>query len=197
MSLLMHNNQSPTYTGTVIAALLLLTSSAAMASTVVPLSVIEMTGRSQQIFHGVCLDAEADIVDGDLVTRLRFRVSESLKGAPADTLSVVLPGGVVDGIRYRISGMPEFSIGEEVVLFLTEPDSRGRAWPVGLAQGDFKVRRSEDGPPQVQRSMKDLHFQGAARTTSATPVELPSSDVPLRDLLVQIRSATSASGGPR
>lgn len=194
----MQNNHSCTNAGAVILALLLLTVSNALASTVVPLSVVEMTVRSQQIFHGICVDARADIVDGDLVTRLRFRVNESLKGsAAADTLCVVLPGGVVDGIRYRISGMPEFAVGDEVVLFLTGPDDSGRAWPIGLAQGDFHVHRTEDRAPQVQRNMKELQFQGSARTASPAAVQLPPSDLLLSELLAEIRSATGAPGASR
>ena len=37
--------------------------------------------------------------------------------------------------------MPSFRRGEEVVLFLTRPDRRDNAWPVGLSQGKFQVAR--------------------------------------------------------
>ena len=166
----------------------LLASTTAIASTVVPLSVSDMTGRSRQIFHGVCIEARADIVDGDIVTRFRFAVAEGLKGVPTDTLDVVLPGGTLDGIRYRITGMPNFVPGEEVVLFLTRPDSAGRVWPVGLAQGGFRVRRETDSPPRVRRNFAGLRFQGSARAAG-----IQADDLRLDDLLDEVRSLTGAT----
>ena len=167
----------------------LLASTTAIASTVVPLSVSDMTGRARQIFHGVCIEAHADIVDGDIVTRFRFAVAEGLKGVPTtDTLDVVLPGGTLDGIRYRITGMPSFVPGEEVVLFLTRPDSAGRVWPVGLAQGGFRVRRETVGPARVRRNFAGLRFQGPARSAG-----IQADDLRLEDLLDEVRSLTGAT----
>ena len=170
-------------------ALLLLAWTTAAASTVVPLSVGDITERSRQIFHGVCIDSKADIVGGDVVTRLRFAVAEGLKGVAAtDTLDIVLPGGQIDGVRYRISGMPNFVPGEEVVLFLTGPDLSGRVWPVGLAQGGFRVRRETDGTPRVRRNFAGLRFQGSARAAG-----IQAGDLRLDDLLDEVRSLTGAT----
>jgi hypothetical protein len=167
----------------------LLAAMTATASTVVPMSVSDMIGRSRQIFHGVCVEAHADILDGDIVTRFRFAVAEGLKGVPTtDTLDVVLPGGTFEGIRYRITGMPNFAPGEEVVLFLTRPDSAGRVWPVGLAQGGFRVRRETDGPPRVRRNFAGLRFQGSARAAG-----IQADDLRLDDLLDEVRSLTGAT----
>ncbi|MCH8335920.1 MAG: glutathione S-transferase N-terminal domain-containing protein [Proteobacteria bacterium] len=128
------------------------------------------------------------LVDGDIVTRFRFAVAEGLKGVPTDTLEVVLPGGTLDGIRYRITGMPNFVPGEEVVLFLTRPDSAGRVWPVGLAQGGFRVRRETDSPPRVRRNFAGLRFQGSARAAG-----IQADDLRLDDLLDEVRSLTGAT----
>jgi hypothetical protein len=171
----------------------LLAWTAASASTVVPLSVAELAGRSQQIFHGVCVAAEASMTNGEVSTHLRFVVAEHLKGvAPADTLSISLPGGELDGIRYQISGMPSFRPGQEVVLFLTDTDNAGRVWPVGLAQGGFHVRRSAGKEPRVRRDHSELRFEGSARVAG-----IVSEDLPLEQLLDQVRALTGVPGDPR
>ena len=156
------------------------------ASTVVPLSVAELTSRSQQIFHGICLDSHSIMEGGEVATHLRFLVSEHLKGLEQpDTLSVILPGGELNGTRFQISGMPGFSPGEEVVLFLTGADPSGRVWPVGLAQGGFHVRRSNDGAARVRRDYSELRFQGSARTAG-----IPADDLSLEELLEEVRART-------
>lgn len=178
-------------------ALVILMLSTVSASTVLPLSVVDLTERSGKIFHGVCVQSSPDVVDGDIVTRLRFVVSESLKGmADTDSLSVVLPGGTIDGVRYHISGMPDFVVGEEVVLFLTGPDTAGRTWPVGLAQGDFRVRRRDEGAPRTRRDFEGLKFQASARPAGPAPI-IPPLDLPLADLLDEIRTLTNSTGKTR
>ncbi|MDA0334780.1 MAG: hypothetical protein O2782_06430 [bacterium] len=169
---------------------LLCMAASATASTVVPLSVAELTDRSQQVFHGICLDSHAAAEGGEVTTHLRFVVSEHLKGpVRTDTLSVILPGGELDGTRYQISGMPGFRPGEEVVLFLTGADPSGRVWPVGLAQGGFHVRRNNQGAARVRRDYSELRFQGAARTAG-----IPADDLSLEELLEEIRARAHAPG---
>ena len=171
----------------------LLTWTTSSASTVVPLSVVELAGRSQQIFHGICIAARASMTNGDVGTHLQFVVTEQLKGvSPTDTLSIILPGGELDGIRYQISGMPSFRPGEEVVLFLTDTDAAGHVWPVGLAQGGFHVRRSAGKEPRVRRDHSELRFEGSARAAG-----LVSEDLPLQELLEQVRAITGVPGDAR
>lgn len=170
--------------------LLLATVTASPASTVLALDVDDLTDRSQQIFHGTCIDAGSAIESGNVVTRLRFAVAEGLKGSGSDTLDVVLPGGLMHGQRYSISGMPEFAVGQEVVLFLSAPDASGRVWPTGLAQGGFHVQRDSDGSARVRRDHSGLAFHGSAR-----PVAQPAQDMNLDDLLSAVRTQMGQSDG--
>lgn len=176
----------------VLAAIgVLLTTGQAMASTVVALNVDELTDRSRQIFHGVCIESHAAIEAGDIVTRLRFAVAEDLRGADADTVDIVLPGGVMDGQRYSISGMPTFTVGQEVVLFLSEPDDAGRVWPIGLAQGGFHVQRPAGKPARVRRDYSELRFHESA----ARPAAAATRDLRLDDLLRAVRARTAPASG--
>jgi hypothetical protein len=162
-------------------ALALLAALPATASTVLPLTVDDLTDRADRVFHGICLDARGEKHDGRIVTRARFVVREGLKGAVTDTLDLLLPGGVAEGVRTTISGMPAFAAGQEVVLFLTEEDRIGRVWPVGLAQGGFRVNR--DGrSARVRRDLDAVDFGAAGR-----PAAPPAREMLLDDLLDQVR----------
>lgn len=78
-----------------------------------------------------------------ILTRVRLRVEEIFKGAaPAGDLAVEFPGGEVGGIGMRVSDMPAFHLGEEVILFLRpsgRPRAAGAFTIVGKAQGKYSI----------------------------------------------------------
>ena len=169
------------------------TPDAAVASTVLPMSLADLIDGAERIFLGHCVATEAEYLGDDLVTRVTFLVTESLKGdIRGETMTVLLPGGERDGIRHHIAGLPSFEEGVEAVLFLTTTDRRGRVWPVGLAQGDFRVHRPAAGAPRVRRDLDGLHYPGSARATS-----LPARDIALEELLQAVRSLAAADEGLR
>ncbi|HMW61281.1 MAG TPA: hypothetical protein PKA91_16620, partial [Leptospiraceae bacterium] len=53
-------------------------------------------------------------------TRVSIRIEDRLRGLPANmnALQLTVPGGVVNGLRLRVYGMPQFSQNERVILFL-------------------------------------------------------------------------------
>lgn len=53
-----------------------------------------------------------------LQTRVRVAVARNVRGNTAQEIAIVHPGGVVDGNRHVIVGMPEFQPGERVRLYL-------------------------------------------------------------------------------
>ena len=58
------------------------------------LSIGDMTDQADVIAIGNCVETRSMWVDRSLVTLVTVAVSESLKGLPGDTLTVVVPGGV-------------------------------------------------------------------------------------------------------
>jgi hypothetical protein len=58
------------------------------------LSLEDMVNQSDVIAIGNVLDTRSLWVDRNLVTLATVSVGESLKGAPGETVTVVLPGGV-------------------------------------------------------------------------------------------------------
>jgi len=73
-------------------------------------------------------------------------------------------GGVVDGVGMRVYGAANFTVGEEVVVFM---ETRGNAaWTVGMTQGKLRVVTGADGVKRVSAAMGDVAFTrpGGART---------------------------------
>lgn len=188
----MHGNPVNPFIAALVTAVLTASSGPVGSSTVVPLSLSDLTARADRIFHGTCVGVRSELVAGDIVTRLTFAVDEGLKGTVGDTLALRLPGGELDGVRDEVSGMPSFVPGDEVVLFVTEVDGLGRVWPVGLGQGDFRVLREGNRPAAVGRSLDDLRLPGGA---AARPTGLPPTPTSLEALLEEIRGLIGASSG--
>ncbi len=124
-----------------LACLVLLGAAPAAASIARALSVEELAERAdavvlgtvtgqaahwtrdhKQIFTWVAVHVEARWVDQ--------------VGAP-DTLTVLRPGGELDGLGQDIPGEPRFQVGERVVLFLQRRNHVYRV--LGLSQGLFRV----------------------------------------------------------
>jgi hypothetical protein len=73
-----------------------------------------------------------------ILTRVLVQTTESWKGAPPRSpVAVLTPGGELDGIGQQISGIPEVSTGDRVILFLRQRADAFRL--VGMAQGLFRV----------------------------------------------------------
>jgi hypothetical protein len=83
-----------------------------------------------------------------IVTRAVVRVDDLAKGATAERIEVLAPGGTVDGVRMRVIGVPQLRVGDQSVLFLRGALSAYRV--VGLSQGKLDVFRDDDGTPLVR-----------------------------------------------
>ncbi len=73
-----------------------------------------------------------------LWTHYTLQVADAMKGRPARSLTISEPGGAADGLIMHIAGVPEYSAGEEVVVFLHRtPIGYWRCY--GLTQGKYTV----------------------------------------------------------
>jgi hypothetical protein len=139
---------------------------AAAASTVKHFDLVQLTDNAAGVFVGTCQKVGSRIEGGRIYTQVEFAVDETLKGEIGSTLELELLGGVYEGLRLEVAGMPAFAIGEDVVLFLSEKDNKGRAWPVGLAQGKFRIE-TQGAAKTVRRDMGGLELYGAAKSSGA------------------------------
>jgi len=131
----------------------------------VALSFDEMVDQSDVIAIGNCTETRSVWVDGSLVTLASVSVTETLKGAEAGSLTVVLPGGVDANRKFPVAmsypGAPRLTPGENAFLFLTSDTDYGLGYNVaGFAQGKFSIVNDEDGEPVVSRDLTKMTLQG-------------------------------------
>lgn len=127
-----------------------------------------------------------------IVTDVTVRVSERLKGAGSDRLTLVQLGGVVGNMRYTVPGSPAFTPGEESLLFVWR-DSGGRAQVNALAQGKFDIQVDAAGRRTVQRRIAGVGAQDVRSLRLVRPgVEAPA--LPLDEMVREIRRTIEEGG---
>jgi hypothetical protein len=115
----------------------------ASATTVLPMSLQQMTASAELIFYGTATSNEVrlDASSGRVATFTTFDVIDVIKGTVGDMLTIKQVGGQLADSRFRqiIHGVPRFSVGAEYVVFLPAASSLGFSSPIGLSQGRFSV----------------------------------------------------------
>lgn len=136
----------------------------ARATTMIPLSIEQLTERAQDVVRGQTLSAtSAWDGHGRIVTHARVQVDESLAGTrtPGDVVDVATYGGTVDGTSMLVIGAPSFVAGEEVVLFLAPQGALGTG-VAELGQGKFEVQRTASGVRLTRHALEGVEFVNAA-----------------------------------
>ncbi len=113
------------------------------ATTVLPVSLQQLSSRADLIFYGTAISNEVklDEISGRVATFTTFAVMEVIKGAAGVTHTIKQIGGQLPDSRIRqiFHGVPRFSVGAEYVVFLPTASSLGFSSPIGLSQGRFSV----------------------------------------------------------
>ncbi|MXY83075.1 MAG: hypothetical protein F4Y91_13695 [Gemmatimonadetes bacterium] len=161
------------------------------ATTVQRFALAALTANAERIVVGVCRQAQPQWVRGQIYTRYVFSVSQVIKGPAIAQLELHLPGGHLQGAVTRIIGMPVFAPGDEAVLFLTAANALGHAWPVGLAQGRFAIKRRAANKPRVFQELDGLalHTESHSAPKKAPPHE-PVQGMLLDQFLARVRALT-------
>jgi hypothetical protein len=144
--------------------LVLLMVPAANATILFPLSIEELTSKAQVVLHGsVGSKSVQRDPEGRIYTRIELEVTEAWKGkVTGKSFTLVQGGGVLGEEIATVEGQEEFSIGEEVVVFLVL-NQRGEGVVIGLSQGKFKVKAGEAGGEKVVHNL----FHGGGSTAEA------------------------------
>lgn len=116
------------------------------ATTLQPLSSLDMAEKADQIVVGECHDVESRWLDGTLVTLVTVEVGEILKGDSVARLTLALPGGIDNRgevpLAVTYAGAPIVVPGDEVLLFLGNVAGEASMFQViGVSQGFFPVIR--------------------------------------------------------
>ncbi len=106
-----------------LSLLLIITLSGQALALMQKLELNELTDQSDSIITGTIaeLNSQWDTEQGNIFTTVTVNVDSKIKGEEKPgIITVMIPGGTVDGITQIVSDTPEFRVGEEVVLFLNE-----------------------------------------------------------------------------
>jgi len=180
-----------------IMAGLLLAGSAARATTLLRMSVEEMARASQEIVRARCTGTATRWDAGEIWTFAAFEVEETWRGPAAAQVTVRLLGGRAGDLTSRVSGVPRFQPGEEVVLFL-ERTPRGDFSVVSWEQGTFRVRRDRrGGAGALERVTQDTAafstFDPGTRRFEASGIR----NMPVEDLRARVDAALGSEKGGR
>jgi hypothetical protein len=101
------------------------------------LGVEQLIERSAQVVRGTVTKAEGQWTTGGYIeTIVTIDVDEVYVGQAGDQVTVVAPGGTVEGQTMSVNGAPSFHVGDRVMVF-----ADGRRI-IGMGQGAFSI--SED-----------------------------------------------------
>ena len=112
----------------------------AIATTVVEMPLRDMVSMAPSIVVGT-VESSASRWNEDrslIVTDVRIRVTDVIKGQNVGEIVVTQPGGKVGKLRVDVDGAVAYRTGQETVLFLA-PDSRGNQQVLGVFRGRFDV----------------------------------------------------------
>ena len=126
-----------------------------------PMTTDELVQKSQVIATGRCLETHTDWVGRMLFTFATIQVSETLKGQPAQTLTVATPGGIDMNrkipVGMAVPGAPEFHAQEEVFLFLNPAINAPGLAVTGLSAGKFSIVDDGQGNKVVSDGAVVVH----------------------------------------
>lgn len=149
-------------------AFLLLVPATAQATIVQAVEFDTKVEHAASIIVGTCVAQRSqwDPARNWILTYSTFRIEKTLKGAPAQEITIVTPGGTVDGITQEIIGVPRFRDGEQHALFVRH--SQAGPTVLYLEQGDYKVIE-ERGERLVQPVVSSAVLVDTGRGTAVRP----------------------------
>jgi len=118
----------------------------AAATTIVPLSVNELTRYSSDVVEAQAVSAYSEWNPQHtlIFTYTTFSVERALKGQAPQSITVKQIGGQIGKDSVRVAGVRYFHAGDRSVLFLQQ-SADGTYGITGMIQGDFRIRREMSG----------------------------------------------------
>lgn len=184
--------------------------SAAKALTVIPPSFEEMAKQADLIFVGKMVSSRTEWrttgTKRAIFTMVEFQTDEILKGTAGKILTLQFLGGTIGDVSLDVPGVPRFSPGERVILFV-ENNGTQICPVVGVFHGKFGLRKDEktgrdivtmhDGKPLRDvaeiGSGEGAQFAGKRAKISIPPDRSPLSvgefKSKLRDQIKNVRTA--------
>lgn len=113
----------------------------ALATTAQKLSLEQLVREADLVLRGTVREVSSQEAKDrfTILTTVVVTMEEQWKGPKASTVILRQPGGTAGEISQRVMGLPEFSVGEELILFLKKQKD-GHYVTVGEKQGKFRIR---------------------------------------------------------
>src|SRR5688572_10758829 len=119
-----------------------LTAGTPFAHTFLSAEFREVVSEASTIVRGRVTDVRAiRSLAGDVESVVTIAVEASLKGSAESFVAMRVPGGTLGRYRTVMPGAPVMRVGEHAVFFLRRGPGNS-LWPVGLAQGIYRVSSS-------------------------------------------------------
>ncbi len=162
------------------------------ATTLEKLSLDEMIEKSTDIVRGTVTGSYSAFRGSVIYTYFSVKILERWKGLPQSTVTVLVPGGTVGGLKQSFGGVPKLDPGAEYVLFLWTGKS-GATHLIGLSQGVFNLKISTGVDPMVSRGAisEVILDPRTGRPVVDQPIQMRLSE------MVSHISATLAKGAER
>lgn len=125
-----------------------------------PLSFDGLVKSSDLVAHGFVVEQWAEAPEGlpgMVYTYTVVELAQVLKGEQTKRMTLRQIGGTLGGYTVKLSGVPHFELGAEVVVFAGRDDPNSPYVSVGLAQGVFFVKRTADGV-SLSRQLSGITF---------------------------------------
>jgi hypothetical protein len=176
------------------AALALVGTSTAYATTVLKMSLKDLARKSDAVVMALVEDQVARYdADKEIYTYITLKVLDPVKGSRKDDLITIRQlGGIVGNIASVVPGMPTFRKGDEVVVFLTQRDAAGYPGIMGLQQGKYTISQDQNGSKHVRSELDGTVLMDLSGRTSEAPKASP--DMPLQSFLDGIRTDLGEAG---
>jgi hypothetical protein len=138
--------------------------------------------HAASIIVGRCIRQQSrwDSARNWILTYSTFRVEKTLKGFPAQEITIVTPGGTVENIAQDVVGVPRFREGDEHVVFVR--NSQAGPTVLYLEQGAYRVTK-EHGERLVEPLVSTAVLVDSQRGVAVAP----EAARPLRDFERSVR----------
>jgi len=180
--------------GVVLAVFVFMFAGRAEATTLLRMSIEDMTAAAEAVVVGEVTDVKSAWNDGHTTihTFVTFKVSQCIAGTCGDTIMLKQRGGTAGEMTLHIPGMPRFSKGLKALLFL-EPDPEGEPgfhYVVGMCQGIFVIETDGGSGKQVAvqqggAALADVDSDGMIRILAP---QAPAK-MPLKKLIKRVKKA--------
>ncbi len=153
------------------------------------LTLDDMIAKSTAIVHGRIAGSYAAYQGTVIYTHFSVNVLERWKGASQSTVDVLVPGGVVNGMRQTYPGAPQLTVGQEYVLFLWT-SSTGATYTLGFTQGVFTLPKDASGQTMAVRAptTETMLEPVTGRVVKDQPIRMP-----LAQLVARITAGAGAA----